>query len=192
MDQLDALNEEILWCTKSFKEEPAKNKRVLLGWGSRTPFIVFVGEAPRLNVDGPGTVFVTGPDAPVFQELLNYLELHSMPVYVTNAIKCTLPYKMLGSDVLCKPWLMEELRILGPRVVVALGRTAAQSLFLRNYEIIERTNSEVPVGRFKVTAYYAGPHPGTVKYGSYTLETYLARFLLVKDWIQNYVKKTAL
>ena len=103
---------------------------------TRTP-IMFVGEAPGDQEDLQGRPFV-GPAGRLFDKALQEVGLDRTTTYVTNAVK---HFKFVrtgkrrlhqkpdaGQIAACKQWLIRELDIVQPRILVALGATAAQAL----------------------------------------------------------------
>jgi DNA polymerase len=100
---------------------------------------VFVGEQPGDQEDRTGRPFV-GPAGRLFDEALTSAGLARDRVYLTNAVK---HFRFVRNELIkrrlhkkpsaaqvraCTPWLKEELRLVRPRLVVALGSTAAQAL----------------------------------------------------------------
>ena len=99
--------------------------------------MMFVGEAPGDNEDLQGHPFV-GPAGAVFERALHDAGLSRAAVYVTNAVK-HFKFEPRGKRRLhikpsaqeleaCHWWLDEELRLVAPKLVLALGGTAARAL----------------------------------------------------------------
>jgi len=99
---------------------------------------MLVGEQPGDNEDLSGRPFV-GPSGKILDRALQEAQITRRDVYVTNAVK-HFKYEMRGKRRLhkrpnseeidqCKWWLEQELQLVRPRVVIALGATAARSLF---------------------------------------------------------------
>lgn len=119
------------------------------GHGNEEAEIVFVGEAPGLDEDRQGKPFV-GRAGKLLTQWIGKLGLEREQVYITNVVKCH-PMKdpskpdSRGNDrppkpseiELCKPILVEELRILQPKVLVALGSPAARTLLSTKKTISE-------------------------------------------------------
>jgi DNA polymerase len=105
---------------------------------------MLVGEQPGDVEDIQGRPFV-GPAGRLLRDLLDDLGLSRSPVYLTNAVKHfsfvergkrRLHKKPTTGEVMaCRPWILEELTIVRPRVVVALGATAALTLFGRQASV---------------------------------------------------------
>lgn len=110
------------------------------GAGPEHARIMVVGEMPGNEEDKQGEPFV-GPAGRILQQALRQAEVDPQQVYVTNAVK-HFKWKPQGKRRLhqkpsnyevevCKPWLEAELLLVQPRVVVAMGTTAARSLLGR-------------------------------------------------------------
>ena len=111
--------------------------QTVFGEGPERADVVFVGEQPGDQEDLAGRPFV-GPAGKVFDAILEEAEIDGEKVYVTNAVK---HFKFeprgkrriharpnVGEIKACRWWLDHELDLLKPKMAVALGATAAQSL----------------------------------------------------------------
>lgn len=111
--------------------------QAVFGEGSPEAAVVLVGEQPGDHEDRVGRPFV-GPAGRLLRESMAEAGLTADEVYLTNAVKhfkfaqrgkVRLHKKPALAEVrACAPWLRAELQVLCPRVVVALGATAGQSL----------------------------------------------------------------
>ena len=114
--------------------------QTVFGEGSRTPSIMFVGEQPGDQEDLVGHPFV-GPSGKLLDSALERAGLDRSDAYVTNAVK---HFKWVPAERgkrrihkspntteirACHPWLDAEIAAVTPRVIVALGATAAKSVF---------------------------------------------------------------
>ena len=112
----------------------------MFGEGARAATLMFVGEQPGDQEDRAGHPFV-GPSGRLLDSALEAAGLDRGDAYVTNAVK---HFKWVpdgtgkrrihktpsSSEVrACHPWLEEEIAVVKPRVIVALGATAAKALF---------------------------------------------------------------
>lgn len=114
--------------------------QTVFGEGPVDATTVLVGEAPGDQEDRQGRPFV-GPAGQLLDRALAEAGIDRSTVYLTNAVKhfkFTLRGKRRlhqkpdrGEIEACKPWLFSELELIQPRLVVALGATAAQSLMGR-------------------------------------------------------------
>ena len=114
--------------------------QTVFGAGARSSEIMLVGEQPGDQEDLAGRPFV-GPSGRLLDSALERAGLERTDVYVTNAVKHFkwVPdgtgkrriHKTPNSSEIraCHPWLDEEIAVVEPRVIVALGATAAKALF---------------------------------------------------------------
>ena len=112
--------------------------KLVPGYGPPNAKIFVVGEAPGLEAESQRKPFV-GMYEPVIAGWLDYLELRRKDIYITNAVKCVLRGRNgkvrrdgvgpVGRSLLaCRHWLILELRLVKPKIVVTLGWAAIQSL----------------------------------------------------------------
>ncbi len=123
--------------------------QTVFGEGPGRARIVMVGEVPGDREDREGTPFV-GPAGGLLDRALVEAGIDRDTVYVTNAVKHfrftrdgksgrRLHKKPSRSQIVaCKPWLLAELETVRPELVVALGATAAQSLFGPDFRVSSR------------------------------------------------------
>jgi len=111
--------------------------QTVFGEGSSTAIAMFVGEQPGDREDREGNPFV-GPAGTLLRNAMGAAGIASDDVYITNAVKHfkfvergkrRIHAKPKRTEVLaCKPWLIEEIKLVRPHLVVALGATAAGAL----------------------------------------------------------------
>lgn len=124
-----------------------RGTQTVFGDGSRKPSVVFVGEQPGNDEDLLGKPFV-GPAGRLLDKALAEAGIERDEVYVTNAVKHfkwepkgkRRIHKKPGAREIaaCRPWLDAELEALKPRVVVALGATAAQALLGKGFRVSQQ------------------------------------------------------
>jgi uracil-DNA glycosylase len=142
--------------------------QAVFGEGARGAPIVLVGEQPGDQEDKQGHPFV-GPAGRVLWRCLDEAGIDRDTVFVTNAVKHfkhedrgkrRLHKKPNTAEVeACHPWVDAELRSVGGRVTVALGATAARSLFGRTMPIAASRGKTFEVaGRPALVTY----HPSAV------------------------------
>jgi DNA polymerase len=106
-----------------------RNKTVF-GAGSTRPPVLFIGEAPGAEEDRQGLPFV-GRAGQLLTKMLECVGFRREDVYITNVLKCRPPGNRdphPGEVECCEPYLLEQLALLKPRLICALGRHAAQTL----------------------------------------------------------------
>jgi uracil-DNA glycosylase len=126
---LPSFNEAIINCQKCALGQ-TRNKLVF-GTGDLKADLVFVGEAPGADEDLKGEPFV-GRAGKLLDQILGAVDLkRGENVYICNILKCRPPKNRdpLPSEVeVCEPHLVKQLQLLEPKLIVALGRIAAQTL----------------------------------------------------------------
>ena len=144
--------------------------QVVFGEGPPEAETMFVGEQPGDQEDRQGHPFV-GPAGKLLDAGLAQAGIERSRVYLTNAVK---HFKFVliergrrlhkkpspGEVHACKPWLLEELRLVQPRVIVALGATAAQALLGNDFRVTGHRGKLVPSQLAE--AVFATVHPSAV------------------------------
>ena len=145
--------------------------QTVFGEGPRTAEVMLVGEQPGDQEDRQGRPFV-GPSGRLLDEALGAAGIDRRRVYVTNAVKhfkfvrIELTRRRLhkkpsaGEVRACRPWLVEEIRLVKPRVIVALGATAAQALLGGKFKVTAQRGK--PVDSEWAEAVIATVHPSAV------------------------------
>lgn len=129
-DNMDwpTLTESILSCRRC--ELHSKRKQAVVGVGDHNADWMFVGEAPGAEEDRQGEPFV-GPAGKLLNAMLFALGLKREDVYIANVLKCRPPRNrdpQANEVAQCEPYLLRQIELIQPRVIVALGRHAAHSL----------------------------------------------------------------
>jgi len=102
----------------------------VFGAGNPNSKIVLIGEAPGRDEDLKGEPFV-GRAGQLLNKILNAINLKREEVYIANILKCRPPgnREPLESEVeLCLPYLNEQILIIKPKIILSLGRVAANCL----------------------------------------------------------------
>jgi uracil-DNA glycosylase family protein len=138
------------------------------GEGPSTAEMVLVGETPGDEEDKTGHPFV-GPAGALLDQALEAAGISRNDVYVTNVVKHfkweprgkrRLHAKPSAREIAaCRPWLEAELKLIGPRIIVCLGATAAQALLGRDFRVT-KNRGELTSGPFGVVV--ATYHPAAL------------------------------
>jgi DNA polymerase len=125
---LDGLNELICACVKC----PLGHTRTNFVFGTGNPAATFmvIGEAPGADEDAQGEPFV-GKAGQLLNKILEAIGFKREDVYICNILKCRPPgnRKPLAEEVdLCIPYLRKQIALVKPKVILALGLTAAENL----------------------------------------------------------------
>jgi DNA polymerase len=110
---------------------------VVFGVGHPHARLMFVGEAPGQDEDIQGIPFV-GRAGQLLTKMIEAIELKREQVYIANVIKCRPPQNRNPEPdevATCEPFLFRQIDAIRPRVIVALGKFAAQALLRSNAPI---------------------------------------------------------
>ncbi len=136
-ETLEEIRAELGECGRCGLSETRTN--LVFGVGDPKARIVFVGEAPGRDEDLQGEPFV-GDAGQLLTKIIQAMGLERSEVYICNVLKCRPPNNRnpLPSEIEhCHPFLLRQLKAIGPGVIVALGTFAAQTL-LKTKEPISR------------------------------------------------------
>jgi DNA polymerase len=125
---LKVIREEIGDCQRCRLAGGRKN--IVFGVGNPQAHLVFVGEAPGADEDQQGEPFV-GKAGQLLTKMIEAMGYGRDDVYICNVIKCRPPGNRNPEPdevAACEPFLKKQLAALRPRVIVALGKFAAQCL----------------------------------------------------------------
>ncbi len=163
-ETLDGAAKAIRNCTRCPLYEHATQS--VFGEGPKESPVMFVGEQPGDTEDLAGRPFV-GPAGQLLDEILHEVRIDRQKLYVTNAVKHfkfvprgkrRLHQKPNGGEVsACRFWLSHEIALVKPKVIVALGATAAQSL-LGSGATISKLRG-VPIEGEEGTTLFVTVHP---------------------------------
>jgi DNA polymerase len=111
--------------------------QVVFGVGNSHASIMFVGEAPGFNEDQKGEPFV-GAAGKLLNDLLQSAGLSRDKIYIANVIKCRPPNNRDPEPdevETCKPFLLQQIQMIRPKLVCTLGNWATQTLLERKVGI---------------------------------------------------------
>ena len=139
---LGALREAARHCTACHLYNRAT--QTVFGEGPKGATMMLVGEQPGDYEDVSGKPFV-GPAGKIMDRALEEAGIDRSKVYVTNAVKHfkweprgkrRIHQKPNSREIAaCRPWLEAELRVVKPKLVVAMGATAAQTIFGPSFRV---------------------------------------------------------
>jgi uracil-DNA glycosylase len=127
-DSLLKIRDDIGECTRC-KLHKARNK-IVFADGNPKAKLVFVGEGPGRDEDMQGLPFV-GRAGKLLTSMIEAMGLQRQDVYICNVVKCRPPENRLPEPdeiKTCSPFLLRQLEVVDPQVIVALGACAAQTL----------------------------------------------------------------
>ncbi len=149
VDQADwaAVNAAIRSCTACALHQSREN--AVCGVGNQQADWLIIGEAPGADEDKQGEPFV-GRAGQLLNEMLRAIGLRREQVFITNVLKCRPPDNRDPQHAeieQCLPYLRRQIELLQPKVILVVGRIAAQALL----------NVETPVGKLRGKLHqYAG------------------------------------
>lgn len=160
------------------KDKCKKNniKKVVFGEGKLSSPIMFIGEALGGEEEKLGHPFI-GPAGKVFNNLLNNIYLNRRNIYLTNVVKIrptmindygTIVNRTPNLDEIdsFKEYLFQELRIIQPKLIIALGGIALKTLLDNQSISIRRLHGHV-IQFSNNTSIFPSYHPAASLYNSY-------------------------
>ena len=133
---LVAIREDIGDCTRC-KLHTLGRTQVVFGVGNPDADLMFVGEAPGADEDEQGIPFI-GRAGQLLTRIIEAINLRRDDVYIANIIKCRPPQNRNPEPdevASCEPFLFHQIDVIKPKVIVALGKYAAQTLLRRDTPI---------------------------------------------------------
>jgi uracil-DNA glycosylase family 4 len=138
LDRLGSIQARVAVCTKCPHLASSRTQTVF-GVGNPDAEIMFVGEAPGADEDAQGEPFV-GRAGQLLTKIIKAMGLAREQVYIANILKCRpdMPAGSFGNRPptpvemqTCRHYLTEQIEIVQPKVIVALGATAVEGLLGR-------------------------------------------------------------
>ena len=102
-------------------------KNIVFGEGNPQADIMFVGEGPGELEDDSGRVFIGRSGEMLDRIIQNVLNLRREDVYIANIVKCRPPANRTPTEEeaqRCKPFLIKQIEIVRPKIIIALGTTS--------------------------------------------------------------------
>jgi uracil-DNA glycosylase len=135
---LKLIREDLGDCTRC-KLHKQGRKQIVFGVGNPQAELMFVGEGPGADEDAQGEPFV-GRAGQLLNNMIRAMGLRREDVYIANVVKCRPPGNRTPErdecDT-CSPFLMRQIAVIKPKVVVALGAVAAKNLLAINAPMAE-------------------------------------------------------
>lgn len=157
---LDELKNECVKCKKCELCESRINP--VFGYGNPNASIMLIGEAPGENEDLSGQPFV-GRSGKLLDEFLNSVGLdRDKNVYIANMLKCRPPKNRdpkPSEQALCIEWLEKQIDIIKPKIIVCVGRIAAQRMIGKDFKVTVQHGEFVEKDGILYTGTY---HPAAI------------------------------
>ena len=144
-ESLAGICENLGDCTRC-KLHGLGRQKIVFGVGNPNADLMFVGEAPGADEDKQGEPFV-GRAGQLLTKIIEAIDLRREDVYIANLIKCRPPgNRNPEPDEMdqCEPFLLRQIDSIRPKVIVALGKFAAQSLLQTTDPITRIRGREYP------------------------------------------------
>ena len=157
LETLEQYEKRISNCTKCSLHKTRKN--FVFGDGDSHADLVFIGEAPGNEEDLSGIPFV-GPAGRLLDDIFHAVGIDRKKVYICNVLKCHPPGNRdpFPQEVkLCEPYLWRQLELIKPRMIVALGKVAANTLLKNNASLGAMRNVSYKYRGIPLVVTY---HPG--------------------------------
>ena len=141
-----ALEDRVARCTRCALHET--RTRTVFGTGKRTADWLIIGEAPGADEDRQGEPFV-GRAGQLLTAMLQAIGYARDEVYITNILKCRPPGNrdpLPGEVDCCHDYLERQIKLIGPRLILVVGRIAAQNLL----------QTDLPIGRLRGSVHRYG------------------------------------
>ena len=145
-----ALEDAIRACTQC--DLSRRRQQAVPGVGDRSPDWLIVGEAPGEEEDRQGLPFV-GRAGQLLDRMLAAMGLtREQKVYIANVIKCRPPQNRNPDPAeiaQCTPYLLRQVELLQPKVILAMGRFAAQTVLAQGGAFDADTLRQMPLGKLR-------------------------------------------
>lgn len=125
---LAGIKNQVLACALCDLHKTRTN--AVFGVGNEHAEIMFIGEAPGANEDLKGEPFV-GRAGMLLNSMVKSIGLNREDIYIANILKCRPPGNRdpLPEEIkLCTPYLQQQIALINPKLLIAVGRVAAQHL----------------------------------------------------------------
>lgn len=164
-NQYEVLRQECLSCQKCPLVQTRNH--VVFGAGVPNAEVVFIGEGPGENEDLQGQPFV-GRGGALLDKYLQAVDLsREKNIYITNMVKCRPPQNRdphPDEVANCIGYLSRQLEIIRPKIIVCLGRIAANALIEKGFKVTKQhgqwfeKNGVFMMGTFHPAALLRNPH----------------------------------
>lgn len=185
-EQLNELNKEMSACSKCALRPGCT--QVVPGEGSAKAEIMFIGEGPGAKEDELGRPFV-GAAGKFLDEMLGTINLKREDIYIANVVKCRPPQNrdpLPEEAAACWPWLLEQIKIIQPKLIVTLGRHSMER-FLPEMKIsqVHGQAKRREIEEIGKQVFYTLYHPAAALYNGSMREVLLKDFKRIPKVIEK-------
>ena len=135
---LKIIREDLGDCTRCLLHKQGR-KQIVFGVGNPKAELMFVGEGPGADEDAQGEPFV-GRAGQLLNNMIKAMGIEREQVYIANIVKCRPPGNRTPEReecATCSPFLMRQIAVVKPKVIVALGAVAAKTLLAMNASMMQ-------------------------------------------------------
>ena len=135
---LKIVREDLGDCTRCVLHKQGR-KQIVFGVGNPTAELMFVGEGPGADEDEKGEPFV-GRAGQLLNNMIKAMGIEREQVYIANIVKCRPPGNRTPEReecATCSPFLMRQIAVIKPKVIVALGAVAAKTLLAMSASMMQ-------------------------------------------------------
>ncbi|MFZ0797581.1 MAG: uracil-DNA glycosylase [Terriglobales bacterium] len=135
---LKIIREDLGDCTRCVLHKQGR-KQIVFGVGNPRAELMFVGEGPGADEDAQGEPFV-GRAGQLLNNMIKAMGISREQVYIANIVKCRPPGNRTPEReecATCSPFLMRQIAVVKPKVIVALGAVAAKTLLAMNASMMQ-------------------------------------------------------
>ena len=180
--QFDELRAQCESCTRCGLCQGRTN--VVFGMGNPASPIMFVGEGPGQHEDEQGLPFV-GRSGQLLDLYLDVIDLDRSKVYIANVVKCRPPQNrdpLPEESETCLYWLRQQYKLIHPKILVCLGRIAAQRLIEPKFSVTRQHGEFIQKGG---TWFMGTYHPAALLRNMSQKPTALADFIALRGKIEE-------
>jgi uracil-DNA glycosylase family 4 len=135
---LKIIREDLGDCTRCVLHKQGR-QQIVFGVGNPKAELMFVGEGPGADEDAQGEPFV-GRAGQLLNNMIKAMGIERQDVYIANIVKCRPPGNRTPEREecdTCSPFLMRQIAVVKPKVIVALGAVAAKTLLAMNASMMQ-------------------------------------------------------
>jgi DNA polymerase len=189
LEQLKAIHEK--WLRECKCELRKTATRGVPGNGNPDAEIVFIGEAPGKKEDELGVPFV-GAAGKFLAEMLSEIKMKREDIYITNIVKYRPPDNrdpLPEEKDACRQWLIEELNLIQPKLIIFLGRHSMNDFFPA--EKISNVHGKLLIKKFahiNTKHFFPLYHPAAALYNGGMRETLMDDFKKIPKVLEEISK----
>ena len=163
---------------------------LVFGIGNENAEVMFVGEGPGEQEDLKGEPFV-GKSGQLLDKYLDAIDLdRHKNIYIANIVKCRPEHNrdpLESEQDMCIKWLKEQTRLIRPKIIVCLGRIAAQRLIDPNFRVTRQHGEFINKNGFYMMGTF---HPAALLRNETQKPDAFLDFLSLRDKINEVCEKT--